>query len=362
MAPADRRLTQGGNIKRTAASWLETFPPGAFVMVMATGIVSIAARLGGYPKIGWALFAINVVVYPLLWVITLCRLARYPRAVRADLPDHQRGPGFLTLIAATAVIGNQCSAYDLLPAVSLWLLVAALVLWFVLIYPFLTAMTISQRKPSLQTGLDGTWLLLVVATEACAILAVSVAQTAADPLPFAHLALGLWLLGGLLYLMLITLIFYRWCFVPMTPHDLTEPWWITMGAMAIAALAGSRLLLLAQTTTLFAHDLRPVLFTLTTAFWAMATFWIPQLAILFVAKHVVARDPIRYSVAEWSVVFPIGMYTAATHVYAIAAPAAYLEIVPSIVILIAFAAWGLAFIGAIRAMVRALAGNAAYPR
>jgi tellurite resistance protein TehA-like permease len=327
-------------------------------MVMATGSVSIAARLLGYPGIGWALLAVNAVVYPVLWIVTLWRIARHPRAVRADLPDHQRGPGFLTLIAATAVLGSQCAAYDLSPTLVLWLLGASLVLWLALIYAFLTAMTINLRKPSLQTGLDGTWLLLVVATEACAIQAIAVAGNAADPVPFAHLALGLWLLGGLLYLMLITLIFYRWCFVPMTAHDLTEPWWITMGAMAIAALAGSRLLLLAQTTTLFAHDLRPVLFAVTTAFWAMATFWIPQLAILFVAKHGVARDPIRYSVAEWSMVFPIGMYTVATHVYAVAAPASYLEIVPRITILVAFAAWGLAAVGAARATSRVLRGDA----
>ena len=323
-------------------------------MVMATGSVSIAARLLGYPAIGWALLWINAIVYPALWVITLCRIARHARAVRSDLPDHQRGPGFLTLIAATAVLGSQCAAYDVSPTLVRWLLGASLALWFALIYAFLTAMTINLRKPNLQTGLDGTWLLLVVATEACAILAVAVAGKAADPRPYAHLALGLWLLGGLLYLMLITLIFYRWCFVPMTAHDLTEPWWITMGAMAIAALAGSRLLLLAQTTTLFAHDLRPVLFTLTTAFWAMATFWIPQLAILFVAKHGVARDPIRYSVAEWSMVFPIGMYTVATHVYAAAAPASYLEDVPRVTILVAFAAWVLTAAGAVRAIARVL--------
>ena len=92
----------------------------------------------------------------------------------------------------------------------------------------------------------------------------------------------------------------------------------------------------------------------TNAFWAMATFWIPQLAILFVAKHGVARDPIRYSVAEWSMVFPIGMYTVATHVYAVAAPASYLEIVPRITILVAFAAWGLTAVGAVRAAARVL--------
>lgn len=326
-------------------------------MVMATGIVSIAARLLGYDTIGWTLLAINALAYPVLWCITLGRLVRHPRLVWADLPDHRRGPGFLTLVAATAVLGSQCVVYDVAPALVPWLLGAALTLWLVLVYAFLTAMTIGQRKPGLQTGLDGTWLLLIVATEACAILAAFVAGTVADPVLLAHLAFAAWLLGGLLYLILITLIFYRWCFVPMTPHDLTEPWWINMGAMAIATLAGSRLLLLAQVPGVFVPGLRPVLYTLTTAFWAMATFWIPQLAVLFVAKHGVSRDPIRYSTAEWSVVFPLGMYTVATHIYAVAAPAPYLLEVPRLTILVAFAAWALAFAGALRAAFRALTGR-----
>ena len=96
--------------------------------------------------------------------------------------------------------------------------------------------------------------------------------------------------------------------------------------------------------------------------WAMATFWIPQLAILFVVKHGVARDPIRHSVAEWSVVFPIGMYTAATHVYAVAAPAAYLAPLPRIVVWVAFAAWTLAFIGAIRRAIQIVARIVVDPR
>jgi tellurite resistance protein TehA-like permease len=215
-------------------------------------------------------------------------------------------------------------------------------------------MTIGQRKPNLHTGLNGTWLLLVVATEGVAILATAVARLVATPLPLALLALGAWLLGGILYVMLITLIFYRWCFVPMSVSEMTEPWWINMGAMAIATLAGSRLILLAHDLGVLPDSGQPVLFILTTACWVMATFWIPLLAILFIAKHAVHGDRIRYTSAEWSVVFPLGMYTAATIAYADAASMPFLIKVAQVTVLIALAAWALAVIGLLRAAFRSV--------
>ena len=87
-------------------SWLQAFPPTAFAMVMATGIVSVAAHLLGYGIVGWLLLGINAVTHPALLAITLCRVLRYPHAEHADSVDHDRGPGFLTLVAATAVLGS----------------------------------------------------------------------------------------------------------------------------------------------------------------------------------------------------------------------------------------------------------------
>ncbi len=58
--------------------------------------------------------------------------------------------------------------------------------------------------------MNGTWLLLVVATEGIAILATSEARLAGEGAPLVFLALAAWLLGGILYVILITLIFYRW--------------------------------------------------------------------------------------------------------------------------------------------------------
>ncbi|WP_433706639.1 hypothetical protein [Paraburkholderia sacchari] len=99
-------------------------------------------------------------------------------------------------------------------------------------HTFLATMTIGQRKPSLHAGLNGTWLLLVVATESIAVLAAAVSQMNGASVPLDLLALAAWLLGGCLYMILITLIFYRWCFVPMPAADLTEPWWINRSTWA----------------------------------------------------------------------------------------------------------------------------------
>jgi hypothetical protein len=60
----------------------------------------------------------------------------------------------------------------------------------------------------------------------------------------APAAAGLWSIGLLLYLLLVSLILLRWLTVPMTPATLGSPYWILMGATAITVLAGGRILTL----------------------------------------------------------------------------------------------------------------------
>ena len=42
--------------------------------------------------------------------------------------------------------------------------------------------------------------------------------------------------GGMLYIWMMSLIFYRYTFFPFSPGDLSPPYWINMGAMAISTL------------------------------------------------------------------------------------------------------------------------------
>ena len=84
-------------------------------------------------------------------------------------------------------------------------------LWMLLTYVIFTAFTIKQKKPSLPEGINGGWLLAVVATEAVSQLATLLSSAFpghSDHLLFA--ALCLWLSGGMLYIWMISLIFYRY--------------------------------------------------------------------------------------------------------------------------------------------------------
>ena len=88
-------------------SRIASLHPAYFAMVMATGIVSIAAQLLGMRAVALMLFALNLVFYPALVALTIVRIARYRDRVVADLLDHGRSVGFFTTVAGTCVLGSQ---------------------------------------------------------------------------------------------------------------------------------------------------------------------------------------------------------------------------------------------------------------
>jgi tellurite resistance protein TehA-like permease len=159
--------------------------------------------------------------------------------------------------------------------------------------------------------------------------------------------LVLWLCGGMLYVWMISLIFYRYTFFRFLPSDLMPPYWINMGAMAISTLAGAMLIRNAPASSLLTA-LLPFLKGLTLLFWATATWWIPMLVILAVWRHVVKRFPLHYDPLYWGAVFPIGMYTTSTFQLAGAVDAPFLKIIPEVFVYLALAVWSLTFAGLLR--------------
>jgi tellurite resistance protein TehA-like permease len=115
----------------------------------------------------------------------------------------------------------------------------AIVLWAGLSYTVLPGLMEAEAKPELEKGLSGVWLLAVVATQSVCVLGCLVAPhlPADEPGPALFAALCFWLAGGMLYLWLIALIFYRIVFRPLSPADLAPPYWINMGAVAISVVA-----------------------------------------------------------------------------------------------------------------------------
>src|SRR5690348_7861761 len=81
--------------------------PAYFALVMATGIVAIALHLAGFPIGAKALTFLNAFAFVVLWSVTLARIFLYPRQFWGDLIDHNRGPGFFTVAAGTALLGSE---------------------------------------------------------------------------------------------------------------------------------------------------------------------------------------------------------------------------------------------------------------
>ncbi|MGE5635732.1 MAG: tellurite resistance/C4-dicarboxylate transporter family protein, partial [Nocardioidaceae bacterium] len=263
----------------TADARLRGLSPSYFALVMATGIVSIAADQIGVAVVEVGLFALNVAAYLALWLLTALRLARHRSDFVADLTDHRRSHGFLTIVAGTCVLGVQMILIGDGYAIATGLLIVAAVLWVLLIYTIFTALTIKPEKPSLAEGISGSWLLAVVATQSIAVLIALLSAHWDQPLRLHanFVALSMWLWGGMLYIWIISLIFYRYTFFRFSPADLAPPYWINVGAMAISALAGSLLIDDAPAAP-FLDSLRPFLEGFTVFYWATGTWWIPMIA------------------------------------------------------------------------------------
>ena len=326
--------------------------PGYFALVMATGIISIACFFLGMKSISLALLIIGLIGYVVLGLLLLIRLLFFFSRVKADIQDHVRGPGFFTVVAGSCVLGSALLIVldQFRPALVLWL--AGVSLWVVIMYTFFTAVTVRENKPSIEAGLNGGWLLIVVSTQSISVLGTLLVSRLVDYRePILFFTLCMFLLGCMLYLSLITLIFYRFTFVNVTTTALTPPYWINMGAVAITTLAGARLIIAAPGWPLL-NEVVPFLKGFTLFFWAAATWWIPLLLALGFWRHVYKKFPLKYDPQYWGMVFPFGMYTVCTFQLANAINFPPLMIIPRYFIYLALAGWIATSLGLLSTLVR----------
>lgn len=348
---------------RGAADRLETLHPASFALVMATGIVALALDAHGVTYLPRLLLALNVLFFVALTVATGLRIVRHRDAFLADLRNHNRAVGFFTLIAAGAVLGQQLLVQLGWFRAALGLWAASLVALFAITYGVLAVLTVAPDKPPLAQGIHGGWLLAVVAPQSVSVLTVLLAGAGAfgaSDGAAVFFALALWLGGGVLYLWLMTVIFYRYTFLTVSVDDLTPPYWISMGAVAISTLAGSTLVEHAALSPLVT-ELSVFVTGLTLLFWSIGSWWIPMLVLLGIWRYLIRGLALRYDPLYWGGVFPLGMYSVCTYHLVGVLEAPFLLPLSQVFMVIAVLAWALALAGLIGSRLprRAASGSSA---
>lgn len=333
--------------ERARRDELMTLHPAYFALVMATGIVALATHLHDMPVVPTVLFWLNAFFFVALVTATVARIWLYPDAVFADICSHSRGVGYFTLVAACGVFGSELVLQMAATGPAMFFWIVGGLLWFVVMYGGLAVLTVKVNKPTLVNGLNGGWLVSVVATQSISILTVLMLASGVSfglqqQLTFA--ALVLWLGGGALYLWLMTLIFFRYTFLPMAPEDLTPPYWINMGAVAISTLAGTVLLVHSELSPIVAA-LVPFVKGFTLFFWAIGSWWIPMLVVLGIWRYLIRGVPFAYDPLYWGGVFPLGMYSVCTYRLAEVMQAPFLMPLSGAFMIIALAAWATTLLG-----------------
>jgi tellurite resistance protein TehA-like permease len=332
---------------------LQTFFPGYFALVMATGIVSIGAFLYNMRYLASALLIANIVFYIILWIVLIFRIIKYPADIKKDIISSSRGVTFLTIVAANNVLGNQFALMTSYQDIAIYLWEFGLGLWAIILYNFFIVLTIKEPKQGIDISLSGAWLLIVVATESVSVLGALVAHEMVNKDVIIFISFCAFMIGGMHYMVFISLIIYKWLFTSMKAELLTPPYWINMGAVAIITLAGSRILMFTDNHQ-WLTGVQYFLSGFIIFFWAFATWWIPILFLLPIWRHVIQKVPVKYDPQYWSLVFPAGMYTVATFNLSKALHLPFILSISNIFIYFSLAAWGIVFIGMIRQLLLVL--------
>ncbi|MFF1687556.1 tellurite resistance/C4-dicarboxylate transporter family protein [Streptomyces sp. NPDC058254] len=293
---------------RPGPSWSQ-LPPAAGAAVMATGIISVGLHLTGHS----VLSGIMLVLSAALWLVLAADFANRMVRERDRWQSEADTPAALTAVAATAVLGTRISLFGWQP------LAEALLAVSVVVWPVLMINVVRHWKPRMPGGV----FLGCVATQGLVVLAATLAPAVgAHWLAFT----GMVLFWGGLVLYCFALLRFDLCEVASGAGDQ----WVAGGALAISALAASKLV----ATGLWNEDDTDVLRTVSFLLLALDVTWY----VVLVLAEVRWPRP-RYDIRRWSTVFPMGMTAAAALSVGAAADVTWLKGPGQVLVWVAVAAW-----------------------
>ncbi|MFC7789959.1 tellurite resistance/C4-dicarboxylate transporter family protein [Microbacterium sp. MAHUQ-60] len=285
--------------------------PGYFAAVMGTGIVSIGLHAAGIRPLSFALLCAAAALYVVLWVLFVWRAFAFWERVVADLRDPETAFAFFTVVAATDVLGVRL-AQEGLDVLAIPLFLVAAFIWFVFGYALPWQVMMRRDGRPILARANGTWFIWAVASQS---LAIGMAQLhprvdSAVASWVGLLAVLAWSVGVVLYAAMAMLVLLRVVHHGVTPQQFDPAYWVAMGALAIAVVAGAAIVRMDHTPLVDA--VRPLIAATVVVFWVFCLWLIPLLVGAGVWRHALHRVPLRYVPSLWSMVFPVGMFAVAS--------------------------------------------------
>jgi tellurite resistance protein TehA-like permease len=304
---------------------------GAFNVVMATAVVSIAARNAGIEALSIVLLWAAVAAFVSLAALDVW-LVRHPLAMlrRAGQP----GQGFHALgfvadgcVLGVRIVGAGATARTIAAA----LLSVGWVLWLLI----LGAVAVEHGRRG-GTRPRGEWLLTVVATEGLAILAARIAGF--EHLPALHAgATAMWIAGAFAYVIVGYLLARRAAAPGFGVADISPDWWIVMGAPAIWCAAA------VEVTGAHPGTTGAVAATIA---WGLASLMLILVASADALRA--RRFGVRFTPERWTMVFPLGMYSVASWLLGRSLDAGWLTELGRLWLAVALSAWAAVAFGELR--------------
>lgn len=309
-------------------NYVKAMPSGVFAFVMATGVVSVGMHLVHQEVISIILWIIATAAWVYLTITLLVRAFVYGSTLKAAFGGEGSAFGFFTLPAGTLVIGIRFLVAGLTGwALGFWILGALIWLFFGYVIPWLVVerahkldapQTADSNSVTTQNSfglgllshIDGTWFVWTVATQSVAILAAMLSAHFAGEF-FPTVALICWSTGLGLYLATIIGLVTRILHLGISPAELNPSFWVVMGALAISCLAGSHIGAMNDASSV-AVAAKSIAIGVSLMLWGLATWLVVALLLLGTWRHLARKVGASYVTTLWAMVFPMGVYSAAS--------------------------------------------------
>jgi tellurite resistance protein TehA-like permease len=286
---------------------------------MATAIVSVGLHLLGRGVLSAALLVIASGV----WVVLAADFGGKLLRDRQRWVAQSATPPALTAGAGTTVLGVRLAMAGWEPVAAVLLVLA------VSVYLVLMPAVMEHWRH----GMPGAVFLVCVATQGLAVLALTLSPD-----------YGRWLAWAALFVFFLGLALYVEALTRFDLHQVTEgagDQWVAGGALAISALAASKL----AGSAVWSGGAHDVLKVVDFVVLGLALAWY---VVLAVAEYTHPR--FGYDLRRWATVFPLGMTAVACLSTAQVTGVDWLHDLGHVLLWVAFAVWALTLGGLLRVL------------